>query len=147
MSESLAIWWWVAAGAVVVAELTTGTFYLLMVALGLAAGALAAHMGLDLNAQIITAALTSMLLTALWHFYRRRHSVSVPSHQNRDVNLDIGEKVQVPAWSADGTARIVYRGTHWSARIAAGTVAAPGEHTIAAMEGSTLFLTPVERRN
>ena len=35
--------WWLAAGAVVVAELLTGTFYLLMVALGLVAAALAAH--------------------------------------------------------------------------------------------------------
>ena len=34
--------WWLAAGAVVVAELLTGTFYLLMVAVGLAAAALAA---------------------------------------------------------------------------------------------------------
>ena len=37
--------WWLAAGVLVVAELATGTFYLLMLALGLAAGALAAHAG------------------------------------------------------------------------------------------------------
>jgi membrane protein implicated in regulation of membrane protease activity len=143
MYESLAMWWWVAAGAVVVAELTTGTVYLLMVALGLACGAVAAHLGLDLSGQIATAALISGLLTASWHFYRRRHNVNTPSHQNRDVNLDIGEKVHVHAWSADGTARVAYRGSHWSARIAAGQAAAPGEHTISAIEGSTLFLTPV----
>jgi membrane protein implicated in regulation of membrane protease activity len=112
----------------------------------LAAGALAAHMGLDVNGQIIAAALVSSLLTAGWHFYRRRHGVNTPSHQNRDVNLDIGEKVQVHAWSANGTARIAYRGSHWSARLAAGEAAAPGEHTISAIEGSTLFLTP-SRRN
>ena len=41
--------WWLAAGAVVVAELLTGTFYLLMVALGLVAAALAAHLGLALS--------------------------------------------------------------------------------------------------
>ena len=34
--------WWVAAGVAVAAELATGTFYLLMFALGLAAAALAA---------------------------------------------------------------------------------------------------------
>ena len=34
--------WWLAAGAVVVAELLTGTFYLLMVALGLVAAAIPA---------------------------------------------------------------------------------------------------------
>ena len=35
--------WWLLAGAAVAVELLTGTFYLLMLALGLAAGALAAH--------------------------------------------------------------------------------------------------------
>jgi membrane protein implicated in regulation of membrane protease activity len=143
MNESLAMGWWVAAGVVVIAELVTGTVYLLMVALGLACGAVAAHWGLGLNQQITVAALVSSLSTASWHFYRRRHSVNTPAHQNRDVNLDIGERVQVPAWSADGTARIVYRGTHWSARLASSAVAMPGEHTITAIEGNTLFLTPL----
>ena len=49
--------WWLAAGAVVVAELLTGTFYLLMVALGLVAAALAAHLGLASALQIVSAAI------------------------------------------------------------------------------------------
>ena len=39
--------WWVAAGIAVAAELATGTFYLLMMALGLAAAAIGAHLGLS----------------------------------------------------------------------------------------------------
>jgi membrane protein implicated in regulation of membrane protease activity len=35
--------WWVLAGLAVALELATGTFYLLMLALGMAAGAIAAH--------------------------------------------------------------------------------------------------------
>ena len=38
--------WWLLAGGMVVAELITGTFYLLMVALGLAAAAPVAHANL-----------------------------------------------------------------------------------------------------
>ena len=38
--------WWIAAGLLVVAELASGTFYLLMLALGAGAGALAAHFAL-----------------------------------------------------------------------------------------------------
>jgi membrane protein implicated in regulation of membrane protease activity len=144
MNESLAMWWWVAAGAVVVAELTTGTVYLLMVALGLAFGAVAAHMGWGLNAQFVAAALVGGLTTAGWHVYRRGHRVEPPAQQNRDVNLDIGERVLVPSWSAQGTARIKYRGTDWSARIAPGVVAAAGEHTITAIEGSILILSPIK---
>ena len=37
--------WWLLAGAAVAVELMTGTFYLLMLAIGLAAAALAAHAG------------------------------------------------------------------------------------------------------
>ena len=38
--------WWLATGVVVIVELLSGTFYLLMLAIGLAAGAVAAHLGL-----------------------------------------------------------------------------------------------------
>ena len=47
MDISMATFWWVLAGAAVAVELATGTFYLLMIALGLAAGAIAAHLGLS----------------------------------------------------------------------------------------------------
>ena len=57
MSLSAATIWWVLAGILVAVELAIGTFYLLMVALGLAAGAVAAHLGLPLSAQVTTAAI------------------------------------------------------------------------------------------
>ncbi|MDO9198743.1 NfeD family protein, partial [Rhodoferax sp.] len=37
--------WWVLAGAVVAIELATGTFYLLMLSVGLVAAAISAHAG------------------------------------------------------------------------------------------------------
>ena len=37
MDWSHATWWWVATGVLVAAELATGTFYLLMLAIGTAA--------------------------------------------------------------------------------------------------------------
>ena len=72
MDLSTATFWWVAAGVVVAAELATGTFYLLMMALGLAAAAIAAHLGLSLNGQIVAAALVGGGSTALWHWHRAR---------------------------------------------------------------------------
>jgi membrane protein implicated in regulation of membrane protease activity len=54
MDVSAATGWWVAAGIAVAAELGTGTFYLLMMAFGLAAAAVAAHLGLALPAQMVT---------------------------------------------------------------------------------------------
>ena len=46
--------WWLLAGSAVAVELVTGTFYLLMLAFGLAAAALAAHAGAPLVVQIVT---------------------------------------------------------------------------------------------
>ena len=52
--------WWLMAGVAVIAELLTGTLYLLMVALGLAAAAIAAHLGAGTTTQILVAAITPM---------------------------------------------------------------------------------------
>ena len=125
-----------AAGAAVAAELVTGTFYLLMLALGLAAGALAAHVGAPLTAQLIAAALVGGGAVAGWHLAARRaaHRTAPPT-ANRDVNLDIGERVHVDAWNRDGTARVNYRGANWTARLAAGRHRRPGPALVAAVEG------------
>ena len=143
MDLSTATLWWIAAGVAVAAELATGTFYLLMLALGLAGGAIAAHLGVALSAQVIVAALIGGGATAVWHWQRYRQPQSAPARENRDVNLDIGERVHVRAWAADGTARVQYRGSDWTARLAPGATAAPGDHRVIAVEGNWLVVAPL----
>ena len=46
--------WWLIAGSLVGIELMTGTFYLLMLAIGATAGAIAAHAQLGFTTQLIT---------------------------------------------------------------------------------------------
>jgi membrane protein implicated in regulation of membrane protease activity len=135
--------WWLAAGTLVAAELATGTFYLLMLALGCAAGAMAAHLGLGTVSQLVAAAVLGGGATVGWHLKRSHGPKSAPAASNRDVNLDIGQAVQVPAWSADGTARVQYRGAAWSVRLADSGAPRPGPHTIVAMQGSELLVAPV----
>jgi membrane protein implicated in regulation of membrane protease activity len=135
--------WWFAAGVAVAAELATGTFYLLMIAFGLAVGAVAAHFNLGISEQIIVAALVGGGATGAWHWHRSRQPRSAPARENRDVNLDIGERVNVNAWHADRTARVHYRGSVWTARLAPGSTAASGEHRVSAVEGNWLVLTPL----
>lgn len=142
MDISAASWWWIAAGVMVAAELATGTFYLLMVALGMACAAVAAHLGFAAPAQVIAAALAGGGATALWHWRRARRPQSAPARENRDVNLDIGERVNVAQWSADRTARVSHRGAVWTARLQEGAAAAPGEHLVVAVEGNWLVLAP-----
>jgi membrane protein implicated in regulation of membrane protease activity len=147
MGVSAAGFWWIAAGIAVAAELTTGTFYLLMIALGLAAGAVAAHLGVSSAAQVIVASLLGGGATALWHWRRMRAPRSEPVARNRDAHLDVGERVHVDAWNADRTARVTYRGSAWTVRLAPDAAAAlPGEHMVAAVEGNWLVLAPLASR-
>ena len=146
MDLSAATFWWVAAGIAVAAELATGTLYLLMIALGLASAAIAAHLGLGSSAQIVTGALIAGIATALWHWKRAREPRAAPAAQNRDVNLDIGEHVKVDAWNADRTARVQYRGSQWTARLQPGATPQPGEHRVTAVEGNWIVLEPASPR-
>ncbi|SHN18913.1 NfeD family protein [Rhizobacter sp. OV335] len=134
--------WWVAAGVAVAAELATGTFYLLMFALGLAAAALAALLGFKLPGQLVMAAVVGGGAVGLWHWRRLRQPPAGPVRENRDVNIDIGERVHVPAWADDRTARVPYRGSTWTARLAPDAPALPGEHVVQAVEGNWLVLVP-----
>ncbi|MBI5852014.1 MAG: NfeD family protein [Planctomycetes bacterium] len=134
--------WWVLAGLLVVAELLSGTFYLLMFALGCAAAALATHAGLGFSIQLVVAALISGGATAAWHFKRARAPRSEPAESNRDVNLDIGQSVFVDVWGADGAARVQYRGATWAVRFAGSGAPVPGAHRIIAVRGNSFDVEP-----
>lgn len=131
--------WWLAAALAVVAELLTGTFYLLMAALGLAAGAVAAHAGLGNGGQLLAAALVGGGAVAIWTLLRQRHAA--PGGSEPDQSLDIGQSVHVTAWKVDGSARVHYRGALWSARWGEpGPPPAPGHYVIRALHGNELVL-------
>ncbi|WP_019425300.1 hypothetical protein [Limnohabitans sp. Rim28] len=100
--------WWVLTGVLVVLELVTGTFYLLMLALGAAAGALVAMAGLGLNTQLVTAAIVGGLGAVLLGQWRQRQTTTPQEAQ--DQHLDLGATVQVDAWDAQGTAQVKHRG-------------------------------------
>ena len=142
MDFSASTFWWVAAGVAVAAELATGTFYLLMIALGMAAAAVAAHLGVGTSAQIAAAALIGGGATALWHWKRFTQPRSAPARENRDVNLDIGDRVRVELWASDRTTRVQHRGSTWAARLAPSATPTSGEHVVTAVEGNWLVLTP-----
>ncbi|MBB5203950.1 membrane protein implicated in regulation of membrane protease activity [Inhella inkyongensis] len=134
--------WWILAGLLVAVELGTGSFYLLMLALGAAAGALGAHGGLSPSTQIVLAALTGAVTTFGWYRYRRQSGAATPDVEgNRDVNLDVGETVQVQGWGPQGQTKVMYRGTQWDAHYQGQGVPQPGPHRIAALRGNTLELT------
>lgn len=141
MSESTI--WWLLAGAAVAVELVTGTFYLLMIAVGLAAAAISAHLGASTAMQLVTAAVVGSATVGLTHFARGRRPESLPAGTNPDVNMDVGETVQVDDWQPDGTALVRYRGAQWAVVQAAGETPSAGAHRIREVIGSKLVVEKI----
>ena len=134
--------WWLLAGAAVVIELLTGTFYLLMLGIGMVAGALAAHAGLTTPLQLVVAAIVGGGAVAGWHVVRRRRFAGTPG-ANTNMNLDAGEPVHVDAWTPDNTAQVRYRGTVWTAVPAGGAPQGTGAHRVREVSGSRLVVEKI----
>jgi membrane protein implicated in regulation of membrane protease activity len=135
--------WWLLAGAAVAVELVTGTFYLLMLAIGLAAAALAAHAGLGISAQLIAAGVIGGGAVAAWHFLRGKQPAGDEASANRDVNLDVGETVVVDAWNAHGSATVRYRGASWTVELVPGAAPEPGPHRVRQVVGNRLIVEKI----
>lgn len=139
MSESTL--WWLLAGAAVVLELVTGTFYLLMLAVGMVAGALAAHLGASVMVQIVVSAVVGGGAVALWHWKRSKDPQPASANANRDVQMDIGETVHVQQWNEDATASVKYRGAQWTVELADHeTAPQPGLFKVRQLNGNRLVV-------
>lgn len=132
--------WWLLAGGAVAIELITGTFYLLMLAIGMAAAAIAAHLGANSVAQLLTASIVGGGAVVAWHVKQMRRPTEPLAQANPNVNLDIGETVQITAWKPGGTADVQYRGAHWTAMHRDGVLPSPGSHRVAEIVGNRLLV-------
>jgi len=132
--------WWVLAGLTVAAELLIGSFYLLMLSLGMAAGAVAAQAGSPLTVQLVVAAVVGGAAVLLWRRLKQGRSAEPDAQSNPNVNLDIGALVTVEAWSEDGSAQVHYRGANWTAMHRLGVITESGEHRVVEVQGSRLVL-------
>lgn len=130
--------WLVLAGILLIAEITTGTFYLLMVSLGAAVGALMAYLGYGLEIQIAAAAVLAVAGSLL---LRNRSINRSKTDKQHDV-LDIGNKLQVTNWDANGRASVQYRGATWAAESIDSTPVT-GLHQIVDVQGNILKVKSV----
>jgi membrane protein implicated in regulation of membrane protease activity len=135
--------WWLVAGAVIAIELATGTFYLLMFAVGLCAAAIAAHLGASLPAQFVVAAVIGGGAVIAWHFLRGKEMIGKNAEFNKDVNMDIGQTLRVDVWNADGSANVKYRGASWAAQLQEGSESGPGSYSVEQVVGSCLILKKI----
>ncbi len=132
--------WWLLAGACVVLELVTGTFYLLMLALGFVAAALAAYLGLAMTGQVATAAIAGGGAVAIWYAVRSARGRQTGASTNPDMNLDIGETLAVESWNPDGTASVHYRGARWTVVQRAAQPPEAGLYRVVGVVGNRLMV-------
>ncbi|MFW9617626.1 NfeD family protein [Aquabacterium sp.] len=140
MSE--ATLWWVITGVLVGLELVSGTFYLLMLALGSAAAALSTYVQATTTVQLIVAAVVGGAAVLLWHRKQsgQRTANEAAGPAVDPMKLDVGAKVEVKHWHADGTTQVHYRGSVWMARHHGDLPPQPGLHHIHAVESNHLIL-------
>ena len=135
--------WFAWAGFIVVGELLTGTFYLLMIATGLLAGSLAAWLGLPLTGQCIAATTVGIVATYSLRRSKLGRHTQHASAQDPNVNMDIGQTIYINTWQQPydkNTARAKYRGALWDIELADGAVAQKGTFIIVEVRGSHLIV-------
>lgn len=136
--------WFAVACVLIILEMASGTFYLLMIGTGAAAGGIVALAGGSGSWQCIVAAVVAAVAT----FALRRSRFGRPSNINsaRDsgINLDIGQTIEVSEWrnvpGAASHARVMYRGAQWDVELASGGTAMPGVFRIQEVQGNRLML-------
>lgn len=134
-------WWWMAAFALLVVELMTGTFYVLMIALGVAAGGAAAWAGGDFTVQLgVSAVVATVAVVALRRSRWGGRLGSADIAADPKQTLDIGQRVHVTEWQ-DGRARVSYRGSQWDAQLAEGEPPTVGTFYIREVRGTRLVVS------
>jgi membrane protein implicated in regulation of membrane protease activity len=125
-------WWWAIGGiALIIAELITGTFYLLVIGIAALAGAAVAYAHFSFWTQAVVAAAIAIIGVVFVTRLRKTH-LSSPG-----ISLDVGQSVVLDAWVNEKGrhARVRYRNALWDARVL---------DEQGAEAGSTLYITRVE---
>lgn len=130
-----ALAWAIAGLALVITELLTGTFYLLMLALAAFGAAAAAWVGQSFPVQSIVASVVAAAGCYGVHLYRAK------SAGQKMAPIDAGMPASFEGWVDAGArlARVRYRGASWDARVEGSEALEPGAVLyVVATEGNTL---------
>ena len=127
---------WVILGLIlVIAELVTGTFYLVVLGIAAFGASAAAWLGMDFPVQSIVAAAVAGAGAYWVHLYRARNATQ------QMAPLDVGQPASFEAWVDQGArlARVRYRGAQWDARVTGSETPEPGSVVyVLSTQGNTL---------
>jgi membrane protein implicated in regulation of membrane protease activity len=127
--------WLIAGFVLIITELVTGTFYLLVLGIAGLVGAGVAHSGGAFVWSAIAAAIVALAGVAGVHRYKK---AMLPGRMR---GLDVGQPAAFESWVNQGAghARVKYRDALWDAQVADGVSAEPGEILyVAEVDGNTL---------
>jgi membrane protein implicated in regulation of membrane protease activity len=130
-----ALAWAIAGLVLVITELVTGTFYLLMLAVAAFGAAAAANLGQAFPVQSVVAAVVAAAGCYAVHLYRAKSS------KEKMSPIDTGMPASFENWIDAGArlARVRYRGASWDARVDGAEAVEPGALLyVVATEGNTL---------
>jgi membrane protein implicated in regulation of membrane protease activity len=130
-----ALAWLLAGLLLVVVEMMTGTFYLLILGLAAGIGSLIAYLDQPFWMQAVIAAIAAIVGGVLVHRYHSAANSSSP----KDTANDIGQTVTIESWISESQriARVRYRGTIWDAEVLGSDPIEPkGLLYVVAMDGS-----------
>jgi membrane protein implicated in regulation of membrane protease activity len=107
--------WAIAGFVLIIAELVTGTFYLLVFGVAALVGALVAYLGGAFWVQAILTAAAALIGIYAVHMWWQKN----PKDAKSDNSLEVGQAVVLEEWvnQASGTARVRYRGSSWDAQV------------------------------
>jgi membrane protein implicated in regulation of membrane protease activity len=132
------MWWAVAGIALIIAEMVTGTFYLLVIGVAAFAGGATAFYHYSFSLQAVIAVAVAVAGVFVVNRYRAG-SAGAPN-----VALDVGQSVVFDTWidEKDRLARVRYRNAMWDARVLDDPAATAGRTLyITHVDGSTLHVS------
>ncbi len=136
--------WFAIAGTLVAIEIFTGTFYLLMLAVGCAVGGVCALLGLTIPFQLILASIVGFLATLLLKKTRFNPQNKYAPEHDPNINLDIGKTLTVNEWKSvpngPNQARVSYRGTMWDVELGNGEQPQSGLFVIREIRSNRLIV-------
>jgi membrane protein implicated in regulation of membrane protease activity len=130
--------WAILGLALVIIELLTGTFYLLMLAVAAFGAALAAWLGQPFGVQAMVAAVVSAAGCYGVHVFHAKNST------RQMPQVDAGQPASFENWVDQGArrARVRYRGTSWDALVEGTASVDPGAPLyVVSTHGNTLTVT------
>jgi membrane protein implicated in regulation of membrane protease activity len=130
-----AIVWAVIGLVLVIVELLTGTFYLLVLGIAAFGAALAAWLGLEFPVQAIVAAVVSAVGCYGVHVYKAKN------RSQQMAPIDAGMPASFESWldAGERLAKVRYRGASWDARVEGLEAIEPGATVyVLAADGNTL---------